>query len=613
MHYARAGIRTSASLAVFERLECNSLGDSEAGLPLITSTDVRVRIAGVSLCALCVAYFYLLERIGFSRAHFSLIFWFLLTNYDSRAAWLAMAICLLAILWNRPAPISRLVEFLGEHPHLIALASTALIAAGAIVVYHDYPLSMDEYAAVFQSKIFASGHLFAQLPRGLIDWLVVRGFNGSFIAASTETGRAIECYWPGFALLLAPFEFFRVPWLCNASLAGLAIFLIHWITVQITGERRAGGWAVLFTVASGAFVADALSYYSMQAHLTANLLYVALLLRPNRRRAVAAGLIGSLALILHNPVPHTLFAVPWIVAMATDRDERPFFLPLMLGYLPGVSVGLSWVLFRSDIASGTQGAFAVSGIASGLFAWPDSTLLNMRAAALAKMWLWSVPGVFVFALLGRLRHRDNRFVRLLMQSAVLTFVGYFLVRFDQGHGWGYRYFHSAWAAIPILAGCALTDRAGIRHRLVSFAGAVAVLNLVAVVPYQMHEISEVISQHLAQLPPPLRPGNNVYFIHPRAGFYVEDMVQMDPLLRDRDLLLASRGGELDAQLVLQNWPSAVKIPSPGPVDQWYLGPRDQRVPIPGKPDQKGFAFATDLIPQAPNGTRPTATNLLQSR
>ena len=72
-------------------------------------------------------------------------------------------------------------------------------------------------------------------------------------------------------------NFFKVPWLCNASLSGLALVLIHRITQEITGDRRAAGWAQLFTVASGAFAADALSYYSMQAHLTANLLFVALL------------------------------------------------------------------------------------------------------------------------------------------------------------------------------------------------------------------------------------------------------------------------------------------------------------------------------------------------
>jgi hypothetical protein len=565
-------------------------------LSLSRLTEFRVRLAGVSLSALCLAYFYLLDRVLFSSSHFSPIFRLLLTVYDLHTAWLALAVCLLAALWNRPAPISRTVEILGHHPFPVALASAALIALGAIVVYHDYPLSMDEYAAVFQSKIFASGHVSAQLPSRFIDWLVVRGFNGSFLIGSPLTGRAIEQYWPGFALLLAPFEFLEVPWLCNASLAGLAIFLIHRITKEITGDQRAAGWAVLFTVASGAFVADGMSYYSMQAHLTTNLLYVALLLKPSRYRVMGAGLVGSLALILHNPVPHALFAVPWIVAMTMDREQRPYLLQLMLGYLPGVIAGLVWLMFRSDIASVAHGATAMSGLAAGVFAWPDSTLLNMRAAALAKMWLWAVPCLFVFALLGRLRHRDNRHVRLLMQSAVLTFIGYVVVRFDQGHGWGYRYFHSAWGAIPILAGCAMTDRSDAARRLVSFAGAAAILNLLIVIPFQMHEISEVISQHLAQLAPPKRPGNNVYFIHPEGGFYVADMIQIDPLLRGRDLLLASRGAELDTRLIRQNWPTAVKIASKGAADQWYLGPQDQRLPIPGKPHQEHFVFAPDPMP-----------------
>jgi hypothetical protein len=565
-------------------------------VPLISLPGLRAQMAAtVLLCSSCVAYFYLLDHAFLSSAYFSPIFRFLLTEYDSQTAWLGLAICLLATLWSRPAPLVKLADLFGQHPHVVAPASTVLIACGAVLVYRIYPLSMDEYAAVFQSKIFASGHFFAQLPPKLIDWLVVRGFNGAFLIASPETGRAIELYWPGFALLLAPFEFFKLSWLCNASLAGLALFLIHWITREITGERRAAGWALLFAVASGAFVANALSYYSMQAHLTANLLYVALLLKPNRYRVLGAGLIGSLALTLHNPVPHTLFAVPWIGAMAIDRDQRRFLLPLIVGYLPGVGIGLGWVLFRSDIASGTHGVSAISGAAGGVFAWPDSTLLNMRAAALVKMWLWAVPCVFVLALLGRIHHRDNRHVRLLTQSAGLTFIGFLFVRFDQGHGWGYRYFHSAWGTIPILAGCAMTGRSDAHQRLVSFAGAAAVLNLVVVIPFQMHEIREIISQHLAQLPQPARPGNNIYFIHPRGGFYAADLVQIDPLLRDRDLLLVSRGADLDAQLILQNWPNATRIPSAGAADQWYLGPRDQRVPIPGTRDQKSFVFRADPI------------------
>ena len=191
----------------------------------------------------------------------------------------------------------------------------------------------------------------------------MRGFNGSFLIASPETGNAVERYWPGFALLLAPFEYLKVPWLCNASLSGLALYLIHWITREITGDRRAAGWAVVFTLASGAFAADAISYYSMQAHLTANLLFVALLMKPTRYRALGAGLVGSLALILHNPFPHALFAAPWIAAMALAPGRRRYLLPLSLGYLPGLGIGLGWLVFRSGFASLPHAMSVVTGAA----------------------------------------------------------------------------------------------------------------------------------------------------------------------------------------------------------------------------------------------------------
>ena len=69
-------------------------------------------------------------------------------------------------------------------------------------------------------------------------------------------------------------------------------------------------------------------YYSMQAHLTANLLFVWLLLKPTPYRAFGAGVVGSLALVLHNPFPHMLFAAPWIIAFARSKDQRRTFLRL---------------------------------------------------------------------------------------------------------------------------------------------------------------------------------------------------------------------------------------------------------------------------------------------
>jgi hypothetical protein len=451
---------------------------------------------------------------------------------------------------------------------------------------------MDEYAAVFQAKIFAAGRLTAQLPPSVVDWLIPPGFNGAFLVASRTTGEAMEAYWPGFSLILAPFEFIGIPWLCNASLSGFAIFLVHRITLEITNDRRAAGWAVLFTVASGAFAAYAMSYYSMQAHLTANLLFVWLLLKPTPYRAFAAGVVGSLALVLHNPFPHTMFAAPWIIAFARSKEQRRSFFALILGYLPlTILIGAGWLYLRELVTSGNSGFDVIGSNLHSAFRFPDKEMIGLRVAALVKMWVWAVPCLFLFAVLGRLHLREDRRIRLLTQSAVVTFVGYIFFIFDQGHGWGYRYFQSAWGVVPILAACAMTARPESNGRLAAFAGAAAILNLILVLPVQMMQIDDIITRHSAQLPKPRRPGNNIYFVSVPGGFYLADLVQADPLLRDEDLVLFSGGPALDAELRRQNWPAAVLVQRGPGVEQWNLGPQDQRHMSRDVPGIRRFEFA----------------------
>jgi hypothetical protein len=277
--------------------------------------------------------------------------------------------------------------------------------------------------------------------------------------------------------------------------------------------------------------------------------------------------------------------------MAFQSDRRRYLLPLIAGYLPGLALGIAWQLFRAEIGTGGVGMAAIGSAASGVFVWPDAVLLNARIAALVKMCVWAMPSLFALALFGGVLRRADLRVRLLVSSAILTFVAYLFVRFDQGHGWGYRYFHSAWGVVPILAGCALADRPQIDGRLISFAGASAILSLLFLIPFQMSQIDQVITQHLAQLAPPRRPGNNIYFIRPLGGFYVADMIQFDPLLRNQDLLLVSHGTALDAQLIQRNWPGAIRLSNSRAAEQWYLGSIDQRQAIPGSNAERQFVIA----------------------
>jgi len=547
---------------------------------------------GVLLSGICLAYFYLLDNVIFSSAKFSAIFRFLLVEYDKQYAWLGLGICVIAALWRKPGPIFRIVDFLARRPLVTALSSLILLALCTIFVYHNYALSMDEYAAVFQSKVFAAWQITARLPPQLVNWLIVPGFNSRFLVASQTTGQAIEAYWPGFALLLAPFQMLGIAWLCNPFLAAVSLYLIYHITFCITQDRRAAGFAMLFALSSGAFVANAISFYSMQAHLTANLLFVRLLLNPTRYRAFAAGVTGSIALVLHNPFPHVLFALPWIVALAANREHRQYFPQLVLGYLPiTIALGLGWLLLRGFIQSRSEISSTMSGILEGVFRWPDAAMLNMRVAAVAKMWVWAVPGLLIFAFVGFFRYRGNRSVRLLSLSAVLTFAGYVFVSLDQGHGWGYRYFHSAWAVLPVLAGCAMTSSDESSGRPTSFAGAAAILSLLVVVPYQMSRVDHFISVHLAELPSVKRPGNNVFFIPTNRGFYLADLIQLDPLLREPDLLFVSHGSLADGEFMQRLWPDAINLNHGGLVQHWQLGDTDQRRPDPAAGGVVRFVFA----------------------
>ena len=139
----------------------------------------------------------------------------------------------------------------------------------------------------------------------------------------------------------------------------------------------------------------------------------------------------------------------------------------------------------------------------------------------------------------------------------------------------------------------MSYKGSVPPRMVSFAGAVAGLSLLLLVPLQLVQIEGFIAQHLAQLGAPIRPGNNIYFIRPLDGFYLADMIQSDPLLRDPDLLLVSHGKALDEQLIRRNWPMATKVRGGDAVDQWYLGPEEHRT------STRGAKYKHFVIAQLP--------------
>jgi hypothetical protein len=501
---------------------------------------------------------------------FSLSFLHLLSAFDTHGNALLCALVVLAfLLRDRPA-VAGAIRFAAARPWAIAGALFLALCAGSLAVYHDHALAMDEYAPLFQSQAFAAGRLAGRLPPDLLDRLVPAFFQPYFFGVARETGEISSRYWPGFALLLAPFSWLGIPWAANPAIGALTIPALHRLAELATGSREAAGWAVALALASPAFIVNAISYYSMPAHLLGNVLFALLLLRPTPGRALLAGLVGSLALALHQPAPHLLFSLAffaWLLA----RGSFAALGALALGYVPfALLLGVGWHAHIQELSRGAQGTAAATGAAAGSVAdslattvraalsLPRWTVVEARIAGLSKAWTWGAAGLLVLAAWGFWRARARTEIRLLGAALALTFFGYFLAASDQGHGWGFRYLHSAWFVLPLLASIPMTSQTEVKT-MVAWG---IVLSFVFANGLRLAQVEGFVGRHLAQVPPlaraaPAHP--ELVFVNIHRGFYTQDLVQNDPFLRGPRLVMVSNGPEGDAAFAAKRFPGYAKV------------------------------------------------------
>lgn len=499
-------------------------------------------------------------------------FYYKLATQDFHGALMALAILAASLLLAQRLPwVERVPAWMGAHPARTAATTTFLLAISAVQIYRAHPLTMDEYAPYFQAQIFAAGRLHGEFPPALIDWLIPKSFQGGFLSVSKETGHVISGYWPGFALLLAPFMKAGVPWLLNPLLAGANVLLLWHLARRIFPDQRAAGWVLLFTLTSPAFTVNAFSYYSMNARLFFNLLYAVLLLQPTIPRLFLGGMVGSFALALHSPVAHTFFAIPWIIWIAVRPGRLKNLMVLAAGYLPlSLFLGLGWWWYRFELmgalVQSTQAPSSVTSFTERVlqtirdaFVLPSSELMLARFFAFIKLNLWAMPGLVFLAWFGFLKWRHSTPVRLLAISTLLTVAAYFMIPFDQGHGWGYRYFHSVWFVLPLLGAALLFPPGATGEQspaLLRLAATVAIFSLIFGNGLRLYQVDQFMERHLSQRPVLDPAKQEVCFLNTKSGYYKKDLVQNDPFLRGNGRYFVSHGTEADAALLARLFPAA---------------------------------------------------------
>jgi hypothetical protein len=519
-------------------------------------------------------------------------FFHLFARYDLPGAMLLIAVLCTGLILSPKLTgfqVEKVLSFFQKYPFRISLIAILVMALCAVFIYHRHPLCMDEYLPYFQSRIFAEGKFWGQFPTELVPWLLQPHFFSVF---SPETGRVVSDYWPGFALLLTPFTKLNLPWLLNPVLSGVTLLLFYYYIEKILPGPFSGAWGILLTISSSVFWVNGISFYSMSAHLFFNLVYATLLLEPTLKRIFMAGIVGSFALVLHNPVPHICFALPWIAWLGFNKRGVENIGALIAGYLPlALLLGVGWVWLKMEIAKGGPGILVqgtelvqntaqnlintnpketngltlfsdkILGIFGSAFKIPDSKLLWARLLGWLKLFGWSLPGLPVLSVLGMRHIKGNTHLKLWAWSAALTLGIFIFVPFTQGHGWGFRYFHSAWFALPLLATAFLT--APSLKNAQDWKKLICVISLSTLIfstGLRFYQVHEFISQHLSQLPVVEKKNKEIICImNTGLGYYIQDLIQNDPFLRDSDLTLRSLGRKKDLTMMRKKFPKAEMI------------------------------------------------------
>jgi hypothetical protein len=456
------------------------------------------------------------------------VYWVLLTRHEPRFfLLLALATVAAAILLRHPdANPSASSPRIGTTfvPALLglSLAVFALTYWGHAHVLQSLDLSMDEFGSGFQARIFAAGRLRAPVPK---EWQpFAPALTPLWIALDSSSYEWASQYLPGFAAIRAVFLVAGMERATNPVLAAGTVLAVFSAARRLWPSEpgRAAVAAALLAV-TPQFLVTSMSWYSMPAHLFLNSLWLATFLSPRRAVAATTPWIGGLALLLHQPVPHALFAGPFLLRLLRERQLRRLFY-FGCAYALAAAVGLAWIrLTASSGASNFPSFFALPRTVASL-------ALHAANSALVLSWQSPfVPFLLMVAILGV--RRLGTVERDLLGGLVFSFAFYVLFVSNQGHGWGYRYTYN------VLANIVLLSVSGLRLLTPNRLGRQALLaattfGFVVLLPARLLQCRQFVEPFARAQAASRAPGAAVVIVNPVSSWYGNDLVRNDPFLRN---------------------------------------------------------------------------------
>lgn len=329
-------------------------------------------------------------------------------------------------------------------PWAAAAGLLALCFAGHDWILSGYDLSRDEQMAVFDTAIFAQGHFVQSLPALWRDH--ASALNTLFMYPAEHRGAWVSAYLPFNALLRALIGAVGTPTLTGplmTAIGGLALWgCARRIWPQ---DREAPVVALLLYAGSGQVILTGMTAYAMPAHLACNLVWLWLFLRRAWWADAAALVVGFVAVGLHQPLMHPMFAAPLLFPLLRDR-QWPRAAFYAAGY---AAIGLFWLWWPTWTSSLVQASLDARPPAGADFVTRflatvgdrDPATLPEMIANLLRFLAWQHLLLLPLMLLGWTVARRGGLALGLAMGVIVTTLTMTLLLPYQAHGFGYRYLH----------------------------------------------------------------------------------------------------------------------------------------------------------------------------
>ena len=216
--------------------------------------------------------------------------------------------------------------------------------AGRRFALAGFPLSMDEFMAGFDARIFRHG--LAMAPVSPFWRPLVTALQPMFILPTPGSQYWASEYLPMNAAFRALAASPAWASLVNPAWAAVSVVSVYGVGRQLWPDKPAVATvAAVLLATSSQFLVTAMTAYAMPAHLALNLVWLWLFLRGGKLDHAGAAIVALVACGLHQLAFHPLFAAPFVLQLVVDRRWRSagFYIAAY------AFVGLFWVFYWTMI------------------------------------------------------------------------------------------------------------------------------------------------------------------------------------------------------------------------------------------------------------------------